>query len=119
MKWLLPFALLGVLWASNVFAQSKCYNATVGNDVTIDNTAGGVTAAAANTNRCSLIIINVGSENIRCAPSTTTVTATAGLLLKPDQGFGITESDGGVKLAWKCIETGGGNSTVSVYQGTK
>lgn len=88
-------------------------------DITVDATAGGIVVLDAKAERCSAIIYNV-SNPIRCAPSSgagaITVTATAGFLLSAGQGLGLSIEDGAT-LAWKCIRTTAGSSTVSVAEG--
>jgi hypothetical protein len=89
---------------------------TAGADITIDNTATGITVLAASTTRCGALVKNVGSNQIRCGPTSHTLTATVyGVVVEAGQTltFGLEAQE-----AWKCIRTGGSNSTVNIAEMT-
>jgi hypothetical protein len=96
-------------------ASSGTASATAA-DITVDNTAGGVTLLASNGSRKSALIQNTGSANIRVAINGTP-TATTGYQLAPgatlvlDQPF-VPQS------TIKAIREGSTNSTASVTEVT-
>lgn len=84
-------------------------------DITVDATAGGVVISALNTSRCGMAISNSGAADMRCAPTTLTVTSTVGILIPAGQVryFGLE----GQQL-WKCIRTTGSSTTANVWEAT-
>lgn len=82
-------------------------------DVTVDDTAGGVTVLAANANRKKCIIQNVGAA--ACRVGTTTPTTTTGLQLAPGASLTL-EGPYPVQAAIKAIRETGTNTTVSVAE---
>ena len=115
--WLLPFVLLGLLWVSSAFAQ-RGYNADVGTDITIDDTAGGVTVLAADNARLTALLYNNGGFEVRCAPSTEAPTTTNGFPV-PAGGTLVLGPQDGVQLLWACIRTTANSSTIAVFEGLK
>src|SRR5262245_24473478 len=89
-----------------------------GADITIDNTAGGVSVMLASTTRCAALIRNSGSNQMRCGPTSQTLTATAyGIVV--DAGQALTLGPyGEVSQAWKCIRTGGSSTTANIAEST-
>lgn len=91
-------------------------------DITIDNTAGGITVMAANyqsttqplSGRCGASIKNeTGGGAIRCGPVTMTVTTTAGFFLAAGDVLNLGPEG---QEAWKCIRTTASSGTVSVIE---
>lgn len=119
MKNALLAALALVLTALPATAQPLC-DETVINlkgsadaDVTVDATTGGVTVMEASATRCCALIDNTGEADMRCAPTTMTVTATKGKLVKA--GLALTLGVEG-RQAWKCIRTGDTSTTANVAE---
>lgn len=86
---------------------------TANADVSVDNTAGGVAVLAASTTRCGAVIKNSGTGDMRCAPTTITVSSTVGFLIiaGDKQTLGLE-----AQQAWKCIRTGSTTTTASVLE---
>lgn len=123
----LPLALCLVLLWSALAAASEpvCVSRRVnhkgssGAGITVDNTAGGVVVAEANSSRCHLWIVNETANAMRCAPSTgkyaMTVSSTEGFLWPANTGpFPIPGAY--AQDEWKCIRTGGSSATASVLE---
>lgn len=112
-------------WAFTRVVQSPtdaaCKKVTVndqgsGNaDITVDATAGGVSVMAANSQRCGALLTNSSANDMRCGPTTITVTSTVGYYVK-----GNTTLELGLEgqQAWRCIRTGGSSATASVAEAT-
>ena len=87
-----------------------------GADVTVDATATGVSVLAASTTRCGALVKNNGSNQIRCGPTSHTLTATVfGMVVEAGQTLILgTEA----QEAWKCIRTGAASSTANIAEMT-
>lgn len=83
--------------------------------ITIDATAGGVTVLDAKTVRCGAVIYNSSTNDMRCAPSTVTVTSTVGFLVAAGDALVLGAE---AQQAWRCIRTGGSNATADVAEAT-
>lgn len=84
-------------------------------DITVDATAGGVSVLAASATRCGAVVVNVGTADMRCGPTSMTVSATAGFLI---QAGGKLALDLEGQQAMKCIRTTGTSTTASVAEAT-
>ena len=85
---------------------------TASADITIDGTAGGVAVLAAGTTRCAAVITNSGAADMRCAPTTVTVSSTVGYLVPAGKSLALGLEG---QQAWKCIRTGS-STTASVLE---
>ena len=83
--------------------------------VTVDATAGGVAVLAVSTTRCSATIYNESGGDIRCAPTTVTVTASVGALVPVETGVKLGMDS---QQAWNCIRVAGDSAVVSVLEST-
>lgn len=83
-------------------------------DITVSNTAGGHTVLAANIKRCTALITNSSSNDMRCATTDITVTSTAGYYVKASTTLELKAGE--AMNAWKCIRTGGSDATASVLE---
>jgi hypothetical protein len=95
------------LAATATSASESCLAASTvvmsaGGDVFVDNTAGGVTVLGANTKRCQALITNNGTADMRCAPTTLTVSATVGYPIKAGQTLTMGLEG---RESWKCART--------------
>lgn len=103
-------------------ADAQCKTVTInekgtGNaSITVDSTAGGVTVLDAKTLRCGATIYNSGTANMRCAPTTVTVTSTVGHLI-PNGVALVLGAEG--QQAWKCIRTTGTSTTAEIAEATR
>lgn len=79
--------------------------------ITVDATAGGVTVMDASTQRCGATITNSGTADMRCAPSTVTVTSTVGFLIAAGKALNLGSE---AQQAWKCIRTTASSTTADV-----
>lgn len=86
---------------------------TAGADIPVDATAGGVAVLAASTTRCEAIITNAGTADMRCAPTTLTVTSTAGYLVQAGASLRLGLEG---QEAYKCIRTGASSTSASVIE---
>lgn len=82
-------------------------------DIAIDATVGGVTVLGANSKRCQALLQNTGTADMRCAPTTVTVSATVGFLVKAGATWGLGLEG---RQAYKCIRTTGTSTAVSVAE---
>lgn len=86
---------------------------TAGADITVDNTAGGVTVMAASATRCGALLKNTSVANARCAPTGLTPTASVGFLVKAGENL-ILGPEG--RQAWKCIRTDATSAVFNVAE---
>lgn len=86
-----------------------------GQNFTISGTP--VTVLAANGNRCSAAIVNVGANDVNCTSRGRTPSTTIGATIKPGGAININ-LDSGVIQQWQCHNVSG-DSTVSVWEGYK
>ena len=82
-------------------------------DVTVDATATGVSVMAALATRCGALILNSGAADMRCAPSTVTVTSTVGFFVPAGQALRLSEEG---QQAWRCIRTTGTSTSASIAE---
>lgn len=100
---------------SHAFAQVACQRVVINEkgtsnaNITINNTAGGILIADANSNRCSLVIHNNGANVMTCGPATITVSATAGFIVGVG---GVLSFDSEGKEAWRCFSDTGTTAQV-------
>lgn len=112
-------AVLLVLVASVAQAQPLCDETLVNNkgsanaDITVDATAGGVRVMDASTTRCCAIVQNSGEADMRCAPTSITVSATKGVLVPSGQSL-VLGIEG--REAWNCIRTGDSSTAANVAE---
>jgi hypothetical protein len=117
----LALLALALVTVRPVAAAPMCYSTKVnlqgssGADVTVDATAGGVLVMSANSSRCAALIKNAGANQIRCGPTTQTVTASAyGVVLDAGQVLSLTTES--ASQAWNCIRTGGSSSSANIVE---
>lgn len=116
-----PLPVTGTVTTASSPATASCKTVAVNSqgasnaDITVDATAGGVAVLAASTTRCSAVIANVSANDMRCAPTTVTVTSTAGFLVQAGAKLSLGLEG---QQAFKCIRTGGSSATASVMEST-
>jgi hypothetical protein len=71
-------------------------------DVAVTGAIGGVTVLGANNRRCSALIKNNGTADMRCAPVTLTVSAVVGFPIKPGETLALSLEG---RESWRCIRT--------------
>lgn len=84
-------------------------------DIAVDNTAGGVTILAANANRKSAMIQNVGSANMRVTTDDSAPTATHGKQVGPGDSLVLSQPNCPT-AAVKAIREGASDTTASVSE---
>jgi len=113
--------LLGLVLAwSDVQAQPSCRRVLSNRkgvakaDIVVSTTA--VTVADANTARCSLLIYNSSTFDMRCSDLTNdgAPTATTGVVVPAGQGRGFELEGQG---QWQCIRTGTSDAAANVAEG--
>jgi hypothetical protein len=82
-------------------------------DIVIDDRAGGVPVLGANPSRCQATIINNGAAEMRCAPTTLTVSAFVGVPIKAGQSFAMGIEG---RQAWRCVRTTSTTTAVSIVE---
>ena len=82
---------------SDIVNVTSVGDAVDNDDITVDNTTGGVTLLEANPNRKSALIINTGAEPMRVTTDDSAPTSTHGKLIVAGASLSLTSPDCPVK----------------------